>query len=69
MAYLPIEESHKRIAALRKLMESRTLDIALVYYDEFNIGNGWYLTGWCPQFESGAGAGSQDGRAHDPRWA
>jgi Xaa-Pro aminopeptidase len=30
------------------------LDLALVYYDEFNIGNGWYLTGWCPQFESGA---------------
>ena len=25
-----------------------------MYYDEFNIGNGWYLTGWCPQFESGA---------------
>src|SRR5699024_2575504 len=32
----------------------KNLDIALVYFDEFNIGNGWYLTGWCPQFESGA---------------
>jgi Xaa-Pro aminopeptidase len=35
-------------------MDAKNLDIALVYYDEFNIGNGWYLTGWCPQFESGA---------------
>lgn len=35
-------------------MRKQDLDIILVYYDEFNIGNGWYLTGWCPQFESGA---------------
>jgi Xaa-Pro aminopeptidase len=35
-------------------MGARSLDLTLVYYDEFNIGNGWYLTGWCPQFESGA---------------
>ena len=39
---------------MREIMAARGLDIALVYYDEFNIGNGWYLTGWCPQFESGA---------------
>ena len=38
----------------RDLLKAKNLDIALVYYDEFNIGNGWYLTGWCPQFESGA---------------
>ncbi|MDO8587722.1 MAG: Xaa-Pro peptidase family protein [Armatimonadota bacterium] len=36
------------------IMSAKGLDAALVYYDEFNIGNGWYLTGWCPQFESGA---------------
>ena len=54
MAYLPIEESKARIATLKKIMESQSLDLTLVYYDEFNIGNGWYLTGWCPQFESGA---------------
>ena len=38
----------------KDLLKAKNLDIALVYYDEFNIGNGWYLTGWCPQFESGA---------------
>jgi Xaa-Pro aminopeptidase len=54
MGYLPEEESRTRVDRVRKIMESRDLDIALVYYDEFNIGNGWYLTGWCPQFESGA---------------
>jgi Xaa-Pro aminopeptidase len=54
MGYLPKEESNNRIKRVREIMGSADLDIALVYYDEFNIGNGWYLTGWCPQFESGA---------------
>jgi len=54
MAYLERLEGEKRIAKVRELLERKSLDIALVYYDEFNIGNGWYLTGWCPQFESGA---------------
>ena len=54
MGYLVQSECAARLAALRSLMADRDLDIALVYYDEFNIGNGWYLTGWCPQFESGA---------------
>jgi len=54
MGYLPEDESRARVRGVRDIMGSRDLDIALVYYDEFNIGNGWYLTGWCPQFESGA---------------
>ena len=54
MGYLPISERDVRLAGLRKILEAKELDIVLVYYDEFNIGNGWYLTGWCPQFESGA---------------
>jgi Xaa-Pro aminopeptidase len=54
MPYLEKTESEKRIANVKELLASKELDIALVYYDEFNIGNGWYLTGWCPQFESGA---------------
>jgi len=54
MAYLIKEESNARIAQVRDLLKKQHLDVALVYYDEFNIGNGWYLTGWCPQFESGA---------------
>ena len=54
MSYLTIEERDARLSRLRRIMAARDLDVALVYYDEFNIGNGWYLTGWCPQFESGA---------------
>lgn len=54
MAYLNKTESNARIARVRDIMKSKDLDLVLVYYDEFNIGNGWYLTGWCPQFESGA---------------
>lgn len=54
MPYLEQSESDARIARVRQLLAANELDLALVYYDEFNIGNGWYLTGWCPQFESGA---------------
>ena len=54
MGYLPAAEHQARVVRVRQLMAERGLDVVLVYYDEFNIGNGWYLTGWCPQFESGA---------------
>lgn len=54
MPYLKKSEYETRLSSVRKLMAKANLDLVLVYYDEFNIGNGWYLTGWCPQFESGA---------------
>ena len=54
MGYLNEIECGKRLAEVRSILTKNNLDLALVYYDEFNIGNGWYLTGWCPQFESGA---------------
>ncbi len=54
MGYLIQSESENRLAQVRTILEAKNLDLALVYYDECNIGNGWYLTGWCPQFESGA---------------
>jgi Xaa-Pro aminopeptidase len=54
MPYLEKVECEARIARVKDLLQAKDLDVALVYYDEFNIGNGWYLTGWCPQFESGA---------------
>ena len=54
MGYLSKTESDIRLENVRDLLRKKNIDIALIYYDEFNIGNGWYLTGWCPQFESGA---------------
>lgn len=54
MSYLLKKESESRISRVREILSDNNLDLALIYYDEFNIGNGWYLTGWCPQFESGA---------------
>ena len=54
MSYYNKEESEKRIAALKGILKKKGLDAALIYYDELNIANGWYLTGWCPQFEKGA---------------
>jgi len=54
MSYYNATETQRRIAALKEILSKRNLDGALVYYDELNIANGWYLTGWCPQFEKGA---------------
>jgi len=54
MSYYNAEETAKRIKAVKQIMERHSLDAAFVYYDELNIANGWYLTGWCPQFEKGA---------------
>src|SRR3990167_7995094 len=54
MGYLEKGEFNLRLGKVKRILKENELDLALVYYDEFNIGNGWYLTGWCPQFESGA---------------
>lgn len=61
MGYLTQEERDTRLAHLQNIMKEKNLDVVLVYYDEFNIGNGWYLTGWCPQFESGMVLVARDG--------
>ena len=54
MAYYNLAETEKRIKAVRALLAGKGLDAALVYFDELNVANGWYLTGWCGQFEKGA---------------
>jgi Xaa-Pro aminopeptidase len=54
MAYYDLAEHGGRIEKVRAILHEKDLDFAFVYYDEFNVGNGWYLTAWCPQFESGA---------------
>lgn len=63
MSYLSKTDSQARIEKVRAILQQHHLDLALVYYDEFNIGNGWYLTGWCPQFESGVVLVTRDGEA------
>lgn len=54
MSYFNKEETEQRIVKIREILTDKGLDAALIYYDELNIANGWYLTGWCPQFEKGA---------------
>lgn len=54
MAYYNMRETEKRIEKVRGILKDKNLDAALVYFDELNIANGWYLTGWCGQFEKGA---------------
>ena len=54
MAYYEMNEHRMRVEKARTILENNDLDFAIVYYDEFNLANGWYFTAWCPQFESGA---------------
>ncbi|MEA4822559.1 MAG: Xaa-Pro peptidase family protein [Clostridiaceae bacterium] len=63
MAYFVRAEQDARIARFAKFLDSKDLDFALVYYDETNVANGWYLTAWCPQFESGSVLISREGQA------
>ena len=54
MSFYNMDETNRRIGKIQELLKEKELDAALVYYDMVNIANGWYLTGWCPQFEYGA---------------
>ncbi|MHB1274949.1 MAG: M24 family metallopeptidase [Candidatus Humimicrobiaceae bacterium] len=47
------KEFKRRKNNVVNILKKNDLTGALIYYDELNIGNGWYLSGWCPQFESG----------------
>lgn len=54
MPYYNMKETEKRLNDVRQILRDKHLDAALVYFDELNVANGWYLTGWCGQFEKGA---------------
>ena len=54
MAYYNKTETEKRLNQVREILKEKGLDAALIYFDELNVANGWYLTGWCGQFEKGA---------------
>lgn len=54
MSYYNEQETKSRIEKVRKILNDKKLDAAFVYFDELNVANGWYLTGWCGQFEKGA---------------
>ena len=61
MAYYNMAETEKRIQKIRAIMAQKGLDAALVYFDELNVANGWYLTGWAGQFEKGSVLVGRDG--------
>ncbi|MCL4385127.1 MAG: Xaa-Pro peptidase family protein [Cyanobacteria bacterium] len=51
---LPDNEYKSRIEKVKKLAADKKLDFIFVYFDEYNVMNGRYLTGWCPTIERGA---------------
>ena len=61
MAYYNEQETKNRIAKVVKLLNDKNVDIAVIYFDELNVANGWYLTGWVGQFEKGAVLVGRDG--------
>ena len=54
MAYFNEQETKNRIQKVVNLLNEKNADIAVIYFDELNVANGWYLTGWCGQFEKGS---------------
>lgn len=54
MYYYNLAETEKRIKNTQEILKKNNLDAALIYFDELNVANGWYITGWCGQFEKGA---------------
>lgn len=54
MRRIPDSEFSRRWAQAAQILEAHSLDGAFVYYDELRSAAGWYLSGWSPQFESGA---------------
>ncbi|MCL2517153.1 MAG: Xaa-Pro peptidase family protein [Oscillospiraceae bacterium] len=61
--YYDLAEHPARVKKLAAYLNDNNLDFAIIYYDETNVANGWYLTAWCPQFESGCVLVSKDGKA------
>lgn len=63
MAYFNRVEHDARREKFAAYLRGKDIDFGLVYYDETNVANGWYLTAWCPQFESGCVLVASDGRS------
>ncbi len=61
MAIYSAQETKNRIDKVVKLLNEKDTDIAVIYFDELNVANGWYLTGWVGQFEKGAVLVGRDG--------
>lgn len=61
MAYYNKQETQNRINKVVAMLNEKDVDVAIIYFDELNVANGWYLTGWCGQFEKGAVLVGRDG--------
>ncbi len=51
---IPQQEFSSRIAKVKQILDRQDLDLLFIYFDEFSVMNGRYLTGWCPSVEKGA---------------
>lgn len=45
MAYYNKQETENRVAKVVKMLNEKDVDVAIIYFDELNVANGWYLTG------------------------
>jgi ABC-type metal ion transport system substrate-binding protein len=51
---IPDKEYQNRMAKVQNILEEKEIDLAIVYFDEYNNMNGRYLTGWTPFFDKSA---------------
>ena len=51
---IPEKEYESRMAKVQNILEEKEIDLAIVYFDEYNNMNGRYLTGWTPFFDKSA---------------
>ncbi|MCL4377782.1 MAG: Xaa-Pro peptidase family protein [Actinobacteria bacterium] len=51
---IPDKEYKSRMVKVQNILEEKKIDLALVYFDEYNNMNGRYLTGWTPFFDKSA---------------
>jgi Xaa-Pro aminopeptidase len=51
---IPETEFRSRCRKAEALANKHKVDFLFVYYDEYNVMNGRYLSGWCPTIERGA---------------
>jgi hypothetical protein len=51
MYYYNEKETQDRIEQVKVILGKNNLDAALIYFDELNVANGWYITGWCGQLK------------------
>lgn len=42
-----LSKTEKKLNDVRQILRNKHLDAALIFFDELNVPNAWYPTGYC----------------------